>query len=54
MRALTHETEPAKLYRAQGAAEVLGDLMVMPAEIRQYLHEVSTGKRHKLETGGPK
>jgi len=46
---LATETEPAKIYRAQGELKALGTIIEMRASIRSYLHDVSTGKRERLK-----
>jgi len=54
MRVVTKESDQVKVLRAQGNLEILEALICMPAEIRSYLHEVSTGKCKKIEIGGPR
>jgi len=38
-----------ELFRAQGALRILGQIIELPAMIREYLHDITTGKRKKIE-----
>jgi hypothetical protein len=48
-RKLRESHEDITVFRAQGALEYLDKIASLPAEIRTYLHDVSTGKRKKIE-----
>ena len=48
-RVLRTSSDEKELFKAQGALDVLATIIGLPAEIRSYLHDVSTGKRKKIE-----
>jgi ABC-type uncharacterized transport system ATPase subunit len=48
-RKLRASTEDFEVFRAQGALKYLSQIVELPQEIRSYLHDVSTGKRKKIE-----
>jgi hypothetical protein len=37
------------MFRAQGALEILDILVNLPETIKEYLHDVSTGKVRKID-----
>src|SRR5215469_704006 len=45
--------DTVEIFRAQGELQALGTLIELEASIRSYLHDVSTGKRKKIEEEQP-
>lgn len=48
-RRLRTSNDDIEVFRAQGELKVLSHILDLPNDIRSYLHEVSTGKRRKIE-----
>lgn len=46
---LLHARDVEDVHRAQGALKYLSQIIDLPETIRSYLHDVSTGKRKKIE-----
>ena len=47
-RKLRFSNDYIEIYRAQGALDVLQDILDLPDTIKEYLHDVSTGKRKRI------
>jgi hypothetical protein len=49
---LQTKVEPHELYRAQGASEVLLELIGIKDTIEEYLKDVASGKRQRVKPSG--
>jgi hypothetical protein len=48
-RVLLGSNDLEDIYRAQGALRILGQILQLPVTIREYNHDVTTGKRTKIQ-----